>query len=816
MRADAPELTQAFDRLCDKWLDSLHQKLGSSEFRSKQINDAVWGTVELLPWEVALLDTPLFQRMRGVRQLGLAYLVFPGAVHDRLEHLIGVVVTVDRMVDALERRIERWNGDKANSAANIPAISKADRYRLRLAAMFHDLGHGPFSHAIEPVLEVTSPLGELTSNDDWRKELEVVRQLLKAAYKLNSAPAPSEIVSIMMIYSEPVRSVFADGDFPLPNWEKTEAIQDQLVACVVGALDGPGADHLSALISSQLDADRMDYLSRDAHHAGLAIGFDTDRLLSRLEVLQMREDNTPMADDATRNRIAERKPHPVHQIGIAASGFGSFEQMLIGRTFLYDRLYHHHKVRAAEAMAQRMLLVAERDRGHRLSLDEIFLPVGDDTLIRIFAGEVTHKEVSMTSAPAKRLAEGILKRDLLHRAFAFRSRLIAMPDALAGEDGESTRNKLWRRVLKALNTLAQRYEVGAAIHARALEISEALHKEGVDRERMAAFVSSLQDIGPEQVIVDLPKRKADAIRIMARYPDGTLKVPEFSFNPVKWADAYDLQKRTGFVFCPRSVLPVIALASSIEFLTRFGVVMSSNANGFIKAGTMVDPSWLPPMVKLGLLDQDAADLLTEKKHSLLTLRVDDLRVPKNWAGENPNLAATLTAKANQHLQSGLTRADLDAFTTTLDALFSFIDLWFESDRVSSEVKDEADLQKQLRDHCRSARVSVREGTEVGGGETDLVLADRVLVENKYEGKETKNLGGAKKHAGKQARRYAIALTSQVMVTVVAVRLGRNQAVPQKTDLVEVRSPIETDGNRVEFRFTVPFGAPVPSSDKSED
>ena len=85
------------------------------------------------------------------------------------------------------------------------------------------------------------------------------------------------------------------------------------------------------------------------------------RIFTRnVEVLQVREDNTLYANDVLRKRISDRKQNPVvFQIGIAASGFGSFEQILIGRTFLYDRLYHHHKVRAAEAMAQRMLLVVE-------------------------------------------------------------------------------------------------------------------------------------------------------------------------------------------------------------------------------------------------------------------------------------------------------------------------------------------------------------------------------------------------------------------------------------------------------------------------
>ena len=117
----------------------------------------------------------------------------------------------------------------------------------------------------------------------------------------------------------------------------------------------------------------------------------TRNVAPQLEVLQVREDNTLYANDVLRKRISDRKQNPVvFQIGIAASGFGSFEQILIGRTFLYDRLYHHHKVRATEAMAKRMLLVVERDRKKRLDLDEIFLPVGDDTFLNIILPDVTY------------------------------------------------------------------------------------------------------------------------------------------------------------------------------------------------------------------------------------------------------------------------------------------------------------------------------------------------------------------------------------------------------------------------------------------
>lgn len=817
IRARAPHLCERIDSLCKSWISPAVDRLATSELRPKQFNDAVWGTIELYPWEVAIIDTRMLQRMRGVRQLGLAYLVFPGAVHDRLEHIVGVVGVTDLMVAALNRQIQRWNQDQrqAKTARHLPEITEEERYRLRLAAIFHDLGHGPFSHAVEPVLEVNSPLGnpaEVDPDQNWRAEIAAVRNLLRAEYGLNGAPAPAEIISVMIILSPAVHDLLEHQKLNIRKSGTVAELQEQLVACVIGAIEGPGADHLTTVISSQLDADRMDFLARDAHHAGLEIGFDTSRLMSRLEIHQLREDNTPGADNTLRERLAKRAPDPVLQIGIAASGFGSFEQMLIGRTFLYDRLYHHHKVRAAEAMAQRMLLVEERDRGRRLELEEIFLPVGDDVLLNILAQNVSHPGLPVKSGPAALLAKGILDRRLLHRAYAFRARFVAMPQEIGEKEAEETRSEQWRRILKNLESLAERYNFGVKIFEFAIAATDLLMNAvpPAQREQVSVLRASLGNLGPEHVIVDVPRRKADAIRVFARYPDGMLKVPEFSFNPIKWADAYDLQKRTGYVFCPQEILPIIALAARVLFLTEFGVVMDPNADGYIKAGKLVDPTWLAVLAQGRLIDQTVADRLQTNKVSLLGVRRDDLRVPEAWAKEQPDLPAQLSSDIKRHLKSGLVASDLQAFREVMEAMFAFIDVWYDGGSITGNVSNEADLQERLLVHLRARSIKVVEGAVAGGGKYDLFVEDAVLIENKYIPEPADVPQDVKPAAGAQGRRYAIALQSLIVFSVATVKVKPGAQPPQRSDMVEVRNPEPGDGNRVEVRFTLPYGAKVPS------
>jgi HD superfamily phosphohydrolase len=809
---EAPELSKEIDTLTSTWLASLIDKLNDNaplEFRPKQVNDPIWGTIELLPWEVALLDTPLIQRLRGVRQLGLAQLVFPGASHGRLEHTIGVIGAIEEAAQALSRQIDRWN--RSNKNSTIPSISDGDRHAVRLAALFHDIGHGPFSHALEPVLDDEEVLASSPASG-WRRELRAVRTLLSDSYSLNKLPSVSETIAVLIVLSPAVHKVLSSDKIMVERDFSSAEVEDRMVAAIIGAVEGPGANHLSALVSSQIDADKLDYLARDAHHAGLEIGFDTDRLLAKLEILRVREDNLDPGALELRERAGRSYEGTFLQLGISASGFGSFEQMLIGRTFLYDRLYHHHKVRAAEAMAQRLMLVAERDRSRRLDLSEIFLSVDDETMLRIFAGDVTHPHLETKSVAAEALARGILDRNLLHRAFAFRGRFIAMPPGTTADTAEQAQNMLWGRIVLELDGLKPRFDLGVEIHSLALLCAKTIREAGVAADEMRRYEEWLDDLGNEQVIVDLPLSKAEGIRILARYPTGAIRVPEFSFNPHKWADAYDLQKRTGYVFCPREVAPIIGLAAKIVFLGRFGVSMAEEADGYIKAKA-APSAWLPPLTAAGVIDELSEELLTSRRYSLVTVRPDDLKVPQGWINDDPDLATRLSVEIQKYLRGGLTAEHMKALGRVLEAMFRFVDTWLQGPRVTQPLDDEEALQNHLREALVMAGLSVSEGTVVGGGKLDLYVENSILLENKFHASPA-SPEGLSPAAGMQGRRYAVALSSQVVIVVSAYQAKPGE-LRTKSQSVSVRQIAKSDGNRVEIRFDVPFGAVIPSREKRD-
>ena len=190
LKQACPTVKDGVDALADKWLATVFDRLNRGGLRSgfpKVFNDPIWGTIELFPWEVVLLDSPLIQRLRGVRQLGLAHFVYPGAGHDRLEHVRGVVEAAERMLGRLARNAKHRRLYGARPDQAIPELSDNDHYVVRLAALLHDLGHGPFSHAIEPLIE-----------QRYAVEFRQFSNAMRAAFEGVGAVSVSEAIAVLL------------------------------------------------------------------------------------------------------------------------------------------------------------------------------------------------------------------------------------------------------------------------------------------------------------------------------------------------------------------------------------------------------------------------------------------------------------------------------------------------------------------------------------------------------------------------------------------------------------------------------------------
>jgi len=193
------------------------------------IRDPLWNNIPLDDLAMRLVDTSAFQRLRYVRQLGLAFLVYPGATHTRFEHALGTHHLARRALALLDER------------GTLRGIPREACDLVRVAALLHDIGHYPFSHALEEI-------GAMHHE-------EVARPLITEG---------------------PVADVLRGS--------LGESTPEDVMQLIRGTSSSP----LQRLISGSLDLDKLDYLRRDAFMCGVPYGeIDVDRLMNSLTVVQV-------------------------------------------------------------------------------------------------------------------------------------------------------------------------------------------------------------------------------------------------------------------------------------------------------------------------------------------------------------------------------------------------------------------------------------------------------------------------------------------------------------------------------------------------
>jgi HD superfamily phosphohydrolase len=196
MSTDAPvsildihkELLEAFaERQLRPYID--YVKTRPRQSAPKVFNDPIWKSIILYPLEIALLDSPLLQRLRRVRHLGVAHWIYPGATHSRLEHSIGTVHQIQQLISAI------------NTLDTF--IDTAETHLLRLAALCHDIGHGVMSHVSENAFKDVEGCQSIRLAFADHFELEDIQLNEVSGYYLIGSPSFKELLEIIMaLYRE--------------------------------------------------------------------------------------------------------------------------------------------------------------------------------------------------------------------------------------------------------------------------------------------------------------------------------------------------------------------------------------------------------------------------------------------------------------------------------------------------------------------------------------------------------------------------------------------------------------------------------------
>ena len=261
----------------------------------KGIRIPIHGFVELTPLEIALIDSPPMRRLRRIKQLAMCDEVYPGATHTRFEHSIGVMHIASRMFDSIfkdGKGNEEFLRDLGYDTSRKQFWKKA----IRLAALLHDVGHPPFSHAGEGLL----PDGK--KHEDYTYYI-IINKL---------------------------KDLIENGEL-----NETEVVEAQVVASLIHKKHSSpkNLQFWETLIASQIDADRCDYLLRDAYHIGVTYGtFDLDRIIQTITLGKMPKEEEGQKDEPT--------------IAFEQKGRQAVEGLLVARYMMFIQVYYHHTRRS--------------------------------------------------------------------------------------------------------------------------------------------------------------------------------------------------------------------------------------------------------------------------------------------------------------------------------------------------------------------------------------------------------------------------------------------------------------------------------------
>ena len=349
-----------------------------------EIRDPIHGFITPTDTEVKIINTSVFQRLRKIRQLAMAYLVYPGANHTRFDHSLGVYHIASLMAEKLLPP-DKENEDK--------------RQVIRLAALLHDIGHGPFSHISEDILEKYS---NVTNGSPKEKIHEKITRTL-----INNDQELGKLLS--------------------PESKKK----------ITGLLSGESVDIplMREIVSGPLDADKMDYLLRDSYFCGVKYGvFDLERMLNTLKYYK---------EDFSKH------------MGINYDGVNSLEQFVLAKYYMTIQVYRHKVRSVSDSMLMRGIeLGIEKDDIDFLK--ELYCYNDTEKYLNNYLNYWDDRVISElvfgdTKGYASHIFEKLYKRNLFKRIFSEKFKDLEIKDKdklinITSKENENLRKELEQKI----------------------------------------------------------------------------------------------------------------------------------------------------------------------------------------------------------------------------------------------------------------------------------------------------------------------------------------------------------------------------------
>ena len=340
-----------------------------------EVRDTIHGLIEYNDTEEKIINSQLFQRLRGIKQLALASLVYPGAHHTRFEHSLGVMYLAGKVSENL-------------------GLSDDKTKILRLAGLLHDIGHGPFSHVSEQIIE---------------------KNVDKSILEKYKAENVQEMLSIAFIEkNEEIKGILSNDELDeikkiLQKEEKRSLEKD--------------------IVSGPLDVDKFDYLLRDSYFAGVKYGtFDIDKVIESL---------TPI--DLGREVI---------QLGIKEEGVYSVEQLLLAKYHMNVQVYRHRLRRITDAMLVRGIEFAldegleEIEKIYKFRDEQEYF----DNLIKFDDEAIVRYIIKESEGYAKQFFDRIKQRQIFKEVFQIEINQINFDDSVSLKNAKNPSSSQIKRI----------------------------------------------------------------------------------------------------------------------------------------------------------------------------------------------------------------------------------------------------------------------------------------------------------------------------------------------------------------------------------
>nr|CBA32620.1 hypothetical protein Csp_D33060 [Curvibacter putative symbiont of Hydra magnipapillata] len=529
-------------------------KVGTS--RTKAFNDPIWKIVSADPTAQTIISTPLMQRLRRVRQLGLAFLVFPGALHSRLEHSIGAMKASSLMFDELYRASQK------HLPTSISDKIADHRQSICIAGLIHDCGHLAFSHVGERVLKslFTEQFKQLNLVLDKHFPSTFLPKAgessLSPEVEKSKSSAPAELLSVLFALSPAMQKLLTDIGL--------SSVEDRMLTItgfIIGRpknliMEDGGKKHflsfLKCIVSGDLDADKIDYVARDAYFSGLPIPADVSRLLSQLTVVHVDKDSDTNSDihlDQEDNSITD-----AYLFGLKPAGASALEMFVMTRSYLFERIYCHHKVRAAERMIERLLrqrlMLAHKEEKWDTEkiLSYLLHPTGDDGVLHEMA---THHLQENDDEHIRDFATQVLNREIPKRALAISRQTVWGQTKSAGKMSSDALFS-WNRVLETDPQVLQR------------EICKSIGSKDFD---------SLYVDWPHKNLI---QENPDIVGHDEFMLKGAMKINRY-FDAQQLSNAYQEVKQTGWIFAPDGKRVEFAAAAAYTLASKYDTLINREA-----------------------------------------------------------------------------------------------------------------------------------------------------------------------------------------------------------------------------------------------